>query len=143
MPSEFRIDRVERHCRPCDHLKFENAIYGHDFVRGNYVCHHPEAHEFDSLSDDPKIAAKQGELRASISKHGRFIGKKDTRPTWCPLLRTKDPLLHSTPAARPSPTTCAVCGGLIRKRRIVFDDPESSCWEHIGEKLSHTATPRR
>jgi hypothetical protein len=34
MPRTIEIPSPrERHCQPCEHLKFENAIYGHDFVR--------------------------------------------------------------------------------------------------------------
>lgn len=87
MPSEYHIAaHTERRCTPCEHLRFENACYGHDFVRGTYVCHHPQANEFGPLSDDPQIAAKQGELRAGIAQYGREISKhRDCRPSWCPL----------------------------------------------------------
>lgn len=86
MPSEFKFNKVERYCHPCPHLKFENAFYGHDFVRGTHVCYHPDANDFGPLSKDPIVAAKQGELRAKLRDHGRVIGKHgDHQPTWCPL----------------------------------------------------------
>jgi hypothetical protein len=91
MPRTIEIPfRRERHCQPCEHLKFENAIYGHDFVRGTYVCHHPEANEFEPLSSDPNLAAKQGKLRAKVQEHGRVISKhNDHQPSWCPLRRSR------------------------------------------------------
>lgn len=53
----------------------------------DYVCKHPEAFDDEPLSDDPKIAAKQGEIRGRLLEHGREIGTKDIQPNWCPLQR--------------------------------------------------------
>lgn len=93
MPRTIEIPHhMEHHCQPCEHLKFENAIYGHDFVRGDYVCHHPEANEDGPLPDDPTIAAKVAALRQWIKDFGgggRLISKhNDHQPTWCPLRRS-------------------------------------------------------
>jgi hypothetical protein len=87
MPSSFEIpSRRERHCEPCEFHKMTGALMGQP---GNtwrrYSCMHLEAHEFEPLSNDPAIAAKQGALRERLSKHGRDIGKTEIQPEWCPL----------------------------------------------------------
>ena len=48
---------------------------------------HPNAYDdiTPKLSDEPKIAAKQGELRARLMQRGRHIGKTEKQPDWCPL----------------------------------------------------------
>src|SRR5437763_13433931 len=90
MPRTFEIpSRRERHCEPCEHHKCVNAFYGSDHSWKDYVCKHPEAYDDinEPLSDDPKIAAKQGELRAHLIEEGRHIGKTERQPDWCPLRR--------------------------------------------------------
>lgn len=142
MPSEFQ--HRARYCHPCEHLQRENVVYGHDFVRGNYVCHHPEAHDFGPLLQDPEKAAKQGEMRARLREHGRLISKhQDLQPEWCPLRRPPEP---PPPIAVWTPPRCAVCGGFIRKTTAVrirqAVKTEYDRWEHIDEKLSHVARPQ-
>lgn len=55
----------------------------------DYLCKNPQAFDDTPLSDDPRIAAKQGEMRSKMSEHGRQIGSNDIQPTWCPLLVVK------------------------------------------------------
>lgn len=66
-----------------------NACFGSDEHNTwrDYNCMHPDAFGDMDLSDDPRIAAKQGELRAILTEHGRHIGKTELQPDWCPLKR--------------------------------------------------------
>lgn len=90
MPSIHKIAaRTERRCEPCEHLKRENMLcsrlYG---ITCDYVCHHPDAHNFGPLPSDPAKAARLGELRSKTAEHGRMIGRTDLQPDWCPLLKS-------------------------------------------------------
>ncbi len=89
MPSTHEIPaHRERYCEPCEfHKMFSAMMGGPGNVWRDYDCMHPEAHNFKPLSDDPNIAAKQGELRARLREHGRHIGKTELQPDWCPLRR--------------------------------------------------------
>jgi hypothetical protein len=89
MPSEQQIPQQSYTvCEPCEFHKMTSALYGQP---GNtwrqYGCTHPEAYEFEPLSNDPAIAVKQGELREGIRRHPRDIGKTEKQPSWCPLKR--------------------------------------------------------
>lgn len=94
MPSTYNIpSRQERHCEPCEFHKMFSAMFGGPGnVWRDYNCVHPEAYDdiHEPLSDDPKIAAKQGELRARLLEHGRHIGKTELQPDWCPLRRNPE-----------------------------------------------------
>jgi hypothetical protein len=53
------------------------------------------------------------------------------------------------PAVQPKATVCRWCGGLIKRKKVVFEfnntngyQPINCGWEHIEEKLSHPAEPR-
>lgn len=78
-------------CAPCQYHKLVSALFGKP---GNtwrdYNCMHPEAFNDEPLSDDPKVAAKQSELRGRLSEDGRHIGETAAQPEWCPLLREKE-----------------------------------------------------
>ena len=89
MPSTHKLPaRTEHHCEPCEHLKRENMLCSRlHGISCDYVCHHPEANESGPLPSDPEKAARIGELRAKAKEHGRFIGRRDLQPSWCPLRR--------------------------------------------------------
>lgn len=89
MPTTHNIPaKTERHCEPCEYLKRTNMLCSRlHGITCDYVCKHPEAFDDEPLSDDPKIAAKQGEIRGRLLEHGREIGQRDLQPTWCPLRR--------------------------------------------------------
>lgn len=90
MPTKFTIpEHRGTQCAPCEFHKCFNAFYGSDHSWRDYNCMHPEAFDDiqEPLSSDPKIAAKQGALRAALLEHGRHIGKTEEQPAWCPLRR--------------------------------------------------------
>jgi hypothetical protein len=67
-------------------LHFANAVYGHNFVHGNYECTHPNAHEPLPAPKNADEARMLGEFEAILRKNGRNIGVKDSQPNWCPIL---------------------------------------------------------
>jgi len=90
MPTELNIPgHTERYCHPCQHLRFVNAVYGPDFVSGDYKCMHPEAHDLGATPSDPEEARLAGETDAFIQQQGRPIGHEDRQPDWCPLRRKR------------------------------------------------------
>lgn len=89
MPTTLKIPaRTEHHCEPCAHLTRTNILCSRlHGITCDYVCKHPAVFDDEPLSADPKIAAKQGALRAQLLKYGRDIGQDDRQPEWCPLRR--------------------------------------------------------
>lgn len=89
MPTTHNIPaRTERRCRPCEHLKQTNMICSRlDGITCDYVCRHPDSFGDEPLSEDQAIRDKQVVMRASSAQHGRFIGRDDIQPQWCPLRR--------------------------------------------------------
>lgn len=87
MPSTHNIPaRTERVCEPCHYHKMFSAMMGQPGnVWRDYNCMHPEAFNDEPLSDDAKIAAKQGEMRGRMLEYGRHIGRTEKQPDWCPL----------------------------------------------------------
>lgn len=87
MPTTLNIPaRHERHCEPCEHLKRENMLCSRlNGISCDYVCHHPEAHEWGKTPTDPKKAELMGQLRARLTESGRMIGRSDRQPQWCPM----------------------------------------------------------
>jgi hypothetical protein len=92
MPTTVNIpSRVERHCEPCEFLAKTNILCSRlDGISCDFLCKNPLAFDDTPLSNEPEVAAKQGEMRARMSQHGRFIGRDDIQPKWCPLLRDKN-----------------------------------------------------
>lgn len=91
MPTQFKIPaRTERHCEPCEFLKQSNMICSRlDGIKCDYDCTHPKCYDDLPLSDDPLTRGKQEAMREQNAKAGRFIGRTDKQPAWCPLLAVK------------------------------------------------------
>lgn len=92
MPSKFTIPaRTKRHCEPCEFHKCTAALMGGPGnVWRQYSCMHPEAFNDSPLSEDQAVRDKQIEIRTSLLQYGRNIGKTESQPPWCPLLREQD-----------------------------------------------------
>ena len=90
MPTELDIPgHTECHCHPCQHLRLVNAVYGPDFVNGDYECMHPDAYDLGPTPSASEKARLAGEIDALIRQQGRPIGHEDQQPDWCPLRRNR------------------------------------------------------
>ena len=79
--------RRQRVCEPCEFHRCIGALHVLSGAGGwrRYVCAHPEA--FENTGNQ-----KLDEMRQHISTFdgGRNIGKTESQPDWCPLLRELD-----------------------------------------------------
>lgn len=84
MPTNITIPvQLKRICEPCEFHKCTGSL--HIRTGGGwreYACAHPDAFE---PTDSPIIAEMIG--RAKQMDGGRYIGKTEDQPQWCPLLR--------------------------------------------------------
>lgn len=78
MPSEHQIPaRTERRCEPCEYHKLIGAFHvrsGRGSYR-EYMCNHPDMNE--GLT----------EAARALFGGGKYIGKTEKQPDWCPLRR--------------------------------------------------------
>lgn len=84
MPTDYTIPaKLEKRCEPCEFHKCTGSL--HIRTGGGYreySCTHPEAFE---PTDSTIIAELNGRLKQMDG--GRYIGRTETRPDWCPLKR--------------------------------------------------------
>ena len=88
MPSTREIPaKIEKLCEPCKYHKRINAFYGHSHSWADYNCMHPKAFVPIEKKDDNDVEKEN--LRIKINeesqKYGRFIGRTELQPDWCPL----------------------------------------------------------
>jgi hypothetical protein len=91
MPTTIKIPaRVESHCEPCEYHKLIGSFHVRIGPGGwrEYTCVHPEAFEPLPPTTDPELAQAVERLRAKLNE-GRYIGKTERQPEWCPLRRTE------------------------------------------------------
>lgn len=88
MPTTLNIpQRTESHCEPCEFLKRSNMICSRlGGIKCDYNCTNPKCYDDLPISDDALTRGKQIAMREQNAKRGRFIGKEDIQPKWCPLL---------------------------------------------------------
>ena len=93
MPTKIEIPRrVETHCQPCLYHKLTSSFHvrsGPGSYR-EYACEHPDAFLFrhDGTEIDIKTRDLQAEIQRLQEREGRYIGKTENQPNWCPLKRT-------------------------------------------------------
>ena len=78
MPTELNIPaKTEHRCSPCEYHKCIGALCVRQGPGGyrEYVCQHPDAN--DELTP----------LGRSLFGAGKYIGKTEKQPDWCPLRR--------------------------------------------------------
>ncbi len=82
----------ETHCGRCEHHKCIGSFHVRCGEGGwrEYVCGHPQAYEPLSKDVTPEQALAIGRLRALTERDGRYIGKTEKTPNWCPFLRPKE-----------------------------------------------------
>jgi hypothetical protein len=92
MPTTLNIpSRIERRCEPCEHHKCIGSFHvrsGEGSWR-EYVCQHPAA-------DDELTPAGRALFGA-----GKYIGKTEKQPDWCPLRQSQNNKLSG--GAEPTP----------------------------------------
>lgn len=85
MPSTLNIPaRTEHRCSPCEFHKLVGAFHARS---GNgswreYICTHPQS---ERRPEDKKYRELCEALESQHS--GRWIGKTEKQPDWCPLRR--------------------------------------------------------
>lgn len=90
MPSTLNIPaHTEFRCAPCEFHKCIGSFHVRVGPGGyrEYACMHPEAEDFGPMPLAPEQAARIGELRARFARDGRWIGRTEKQPQWCPLKR--------------------------------------------------------
>lgn len=84
MPTTIRIEpQTRRICAPCKHHKCVGML--HIRTGGGYreyVCEHPQA--FEPTED---VVLAQLNAHNLAMDEGRYIGKTEQQPDWCPLNR--------------------------------------------------------
>jgi hypothetical protein len=89
MPTNFTIPaRTERHCAPCEFHKMTAAMFGGPGnVWREYACMHPASFDDQPALDDPEKEKIRQRIIGGMLKDGRDIGRTESQPDWCPLLR--------------------------------------------------------
>lgn len=91
MPKTCKIPaRTEHRCSPCQYHKLTGAFHtrcGEGSWR-SYSCMHPEAYnDQGEEAFTPELQARMKAIDALICCGGRYIGRTELQPDWCPLKR--------------------------------------------------------
>lgn len=92
MPTSHNIPaHVEHHCEPCEFHKVIGCVRTRLPNCGAYTeysCSHPKAYE------EPQMKMNPGweKFLARVGRDGRYIGKTEKQPDWCPLRREQPEL---------------------------------------------------
>lgn len=87
MPSKYTIPAHERRvCEPCEFHRCIRAKFaeGGPGTWREYLCTHPEAFERTGDPARDELSAIENAIDG-----GRFIGRTEKQPDWCPLLRAQ------------------------------------------------------
>lgn len=91
MPHEVRERRYSV-CEPCEYHHRVNAFYGSHHSWTDWECRHPKADEALVLHSD--LTPAQNKVLQDIDdltkREGRWIGRTEKQPEWCPLRKENE-----------------------------------------------------
>ena len=90
MPTTLNIpSRTERHCAPCEFHKLIGCLHVRSGPGGyrEYSCKHPAAYEPLPTNTPVEEARAIGRIETLLEREGRYIGRTEKQPGWCPLKR--------------------------------------------------------
>lgn len=71
-------------CHPCEFHKLEMSFHSQSESYRAYACTHPNAYPALEKGDS-EIEELRQKVLEYFKKSGRFIGKTENCPDWCPL----------------------------------------------------------